>query len=81
MKKKLQVHYLGLFRDLNWPFVIIFEKGTQLIEYPLRSGPISVFSVFRLPSYHASKRPEIGAHTLNVSIKKVPKRFAGQYLC
>ena len=50
MKKKLQVHYVGLLRDLNWPFVIIFEKGTQLIEYPLRSEPISLF---RLPSYHA----------------------------
>ena len=47
-KKKLQVHYVGLLRDLNWPFVIIFEKGTQLIEYPLRSEPISVFSVLRL---------------------------------
>ena len=70
MKKKPQVHYVGLLRDLNWPFVIIFEKGTQLIEYPLRSEPISVF---RLPSYHEAAK--IGAHTLNVSIKKSCLRF------
>ena len=25
-KKKLQVQYVGLLHDLNWPFVITFER-------------------------------------------------------